>query len=439
MSIVKPHNIPEYPGVYIFKKSHKPLYVGKASNLKSRLGSYFLQNTGGKVKRLLQEADEVEWVELESDVEALIKESELIKLHMPKFNIVMRDDKNYFYVAITKEDFSRILLTHQPKFHRIKARGGRKPVDVNLIGPFTSGSALKTTVRLLRNIFPYCTCKELHKRPCLNSQIGRCLGYCCVIGMGNRPVKEEYKKNIISVISILTGRKKQLLRDFRRRMKEASERQEFERAARLRDQILGIENIFSHSLVLQERGHVRNKELWQWGAIQNTLKSLFNTEKNILRVEGYDISNISGTESTGSMVVFVNGKADKNEYRKFKIKTVHQISDVDMHKEVARRRFMHPEWQFPDLMLIDGGRGQLNAFLSVLSEKGFWGKILAAGLAKREEELYIDSKPLPVRLRSLPLETASFFQRVRDESHRFAKKYHHKLREIRLREEIKDS
>jgi len=257
-----------------------------------------------------------------------------------------------------------------------------------------------------------------------------------MIQTDNSFFKGEYKKNIVSIISILLGKKKQLLRDMKLRMKEASAEQGYERASRLRDQILGIENIFNHSLVLQERGNARNKTLWQWEMIQKTIQDVFETEKRVLRVEGYDISNISGTEATGSMVVFVKGRPEKSEYRKFKIKTVHQISDIAMHKEVMRRRLSHPEWPFPDLLLIDGGRGQLNALLFVLAERQLSGKVLAAGLAKREEELYIEGKILPVRLRSLPFEIASFFQRVRDESHRFAKKYHHKLREMQLRKEI---
>ena len=438
MSIIKPQNIPNRPGVYVFKKSHKPIYVGKASSLKARLGSYFLKNVGEKVKKLLEEADEVNWTETRSEIEALIKESELIKIHTPKFNVVMRDDKGYFYAAITKEEFPRIFLTHQPrtgiKNQESGIRARRKIRGMNYIGPFTSGSALKTTLRLLRTIFPYCVCKEIHKRPCLNAQIGRCPGYCCMTRTDSGFLKAEYKKNITSIASIFLGKKKRLLRDLRRQMKELSASRDYEKAAKARDQILGIENIFSHAFVLQERGATRNKALWQWDATQKTVKNVFGTEKNISRVEGYDISNISGTEATGSMVVFIDGKPEKSEYRKFKIKTVHQISDIAMHKEVMRRRLNHPKWKYPDVILIDGGKGQLNALLSVLAERRFSGKILAAGLAKREEELYIEGRSQPMRLRSLPFETASFFQRVRDESHRFAKKYHHKLREMGLRE-----
>ena len=454
MSILKPHNIPEAPGVYVFKKSHKPLYIGKASSLKARLGSYFLKNVGEKVGRLLDEADEVTWVETVSEVEALIKESELIKLHVPKFNVVMRDDKSYFYVAITgfrrganwrgNAKMPRIFLTHQvrnlkPNAYNLKPR---------IIGPFTSGSALKITLRLLRDIFPYCTCKEIHKRPCLNTQIGRCPGLCCDKNLmqkenGKMQNTLEYKNNIQNIGKILTGKRKKLLVQLKREVKTVSAKQEYEKAAKLRDQISGIENIFSHSLVLRERGSFRNKDLWQWKEIQETIKNLFGIDKNISRVEGYDISNISGAEATGSMAVFVNGKPDKSQYRKFKIKTVHQISDIDMHKEMMRRRLAHSEWPYPDIILIDGGRGQLNVALRELKitndklrTKRIKIKVIA--LAKREEELYLENRVSPIRLRSLPFETASFFQRVRDESHRFAKKYHHKLREMKLRKEIKN-
>ena len=167
----------------------------------------------------------------------------------------------------------------------------------------------------------------------------------------------------------------------------------------------------------------------QWRKIERVIRALLGTHKKISRVEGYDISNISGHEATGSMVVFAGGIPAKAEYRKFRIKTVHQISDVDMLKEVMRRRFSHPEWTLPDLIIIDGGLPQLNAVKNSIPAQAHAHTILTA-LAKQEEELYTTVRTRPIPLKTLPPETMFFFQRVRDESHRFAKKYHHKLREI---------
>lgn len=425
--ISQPTHIPNTSGVYIFRRGKTPIYIGKAADLKKRLISYWRKNSGQKVRQLLADATMLEWIQTESEIDALVKEAELIKRYTPKYNIVMRDDKNYFYVGITKEEFPKIFFTHQP-YQKIQN-------SVKYIGPFTSGIALKTTLKILRKIFPYCTCKVKHKRPCLNAEIERCPGYCCIqskpsTSSGNifpeRSAAEskEYLKNIKNIISVLSSKRKKLLMELKKQMRETAGKQEFERAARLRDQLAGVENIFKHKIIMNE---VKNFKT-TWGKVRKNIQNVLGTLKNISRVEGYDISNISGTEATGSMVVFIDGMPIKSEYRKFSIKTVHQPSDVDMLKEVIRRRIRHAEWQFPDLMLIDGGKPQLNAVNSIIRNR-----IPLTALAKKEEELYIKNKVLPIRLSTLPQSTAFFFQRVRDESHRFAKKYHHKLREIYLR------
>ena len=451
MSISKlPKKASNTPGVYIFRRGKTAIYVGKAENLRKRLASYFRKNAGQKVESLRQEATRLEWSELSSDIEALIKESELIKKYRPKYNVLMRDDKNYFYVGFSQDEFPRIFVTHQTGIKYlvsgIKGRKARntkyKIQNTNFIGPFTSGSALYSTLRILRRIFPYCTCKEFHKRPCLNAQIGRCPGFCCYSPPIVNPFKtrsyfkwqNEYRRNIRNITAVLCGKKKTLIHELRKEMREAAKKEEFEHAAELQKQIEGIENIFSHrtfldpALAKQRRGH-------DWQKIERTIQALFGTMRRIRRVEGYDISNISGTAATGSMAVFVDGAPSKNNYRKFKIKTVTGISDVDMHREVLNRRFRHSDgWGTPDLLLIDGGKPQVSAALQALQMRKVKG-ILLAGLAKREEELFLPGRRDPIRLDFLPAHTSHFFQHVRDESHRFAKKYHHKLREISYRNE----
>lgn len=406
------------------------MYIGKAANLKKRIAAYFRKYASGKIRQLVEEATKLEWIETESEAEALIKEAELIKQYHPKFNYLMRDDKSYFYVALTKDLFPRILVVHKTALAKKKWR--------RAIGPFTSGSALRLTLKLLRRIFPYCTCKELHRRRCLNAQIGRCLGFCC--GKSQAPNSQlqaqnnEYNKNIKNIIAILSGKRTRLLSQLKREMGAASRAQEYERAATLRDQIAGLKDIFSHARLIN---HYRGEAsiVMRRKRVAEIIRELVGAKAKISRVEGYDISNISGTAATGSMVVFVDGRPAKTEYRKFKIKTVHQISDVDMLKEVIRRRLRHPEWPYPQLMLIDGGKPQLNAVLTAITNNQLPVTIHVAALAKREEELYIKGKPAPVRLDSLPPEVMHFFQYVRDESHRFAQKYHHKLREISYREQ----
>lgn len=424
MSISRPKNIPSASGVYIFRKGKRPIYIGKAANLKKRLSSYFRKNTSSKIKQLLQEATSLDWIETSSEIGAFLQEAELIKKHRPKYNVVLRDDKNYFYVGFTKEKFPKVFVSHQLS----------KNEKANYIGPFTSGAALKIVLKLLRRVFPYCTCKKPHKRICLNAQIGRCSGYCC-LDVGEKQTEDkvlEYNKNIKSIIAVLGGRKKKLIRFLKKEMKTAAKNQDFERAAKLRNQLSGLENIFSHRFFLADyRGKT---SIVPWMKIEREIGVLTGDKKSVSRVEGYDISNISGQEATGSMVVFIDGKPAKDEYRKFKIKKVRGISDVAMLKEIVGRRLNHPEWFWPGLMLIDGGRAQLDAVLEELRIKNYELRIRAVALAKREEELYLGNRKLPIRLSSLSQATAFFLQRVRDESHRFARVYHHKLRKRHFHE-----
>ncbi len=463
-------NAPHTAGVYSFRAGDATLYIGKAANLQKRLVSYFRANASDKVRRLVGESDHIDWIESSSEAEAFIAEAEMIKKHQPKFNVLMRDDKNYFYVGITRQEFPRVFITHQPAQIRnsnIEIRNkfkiqNSKPVSdfgfrasdfPRYIGPFTSGSALKTVLRLLRKIFPYCTCKKPHARPCLNSQIGRCMGYCCRkqetanseqrTAVGAQRQREEYKKIISGLAAVLSGKKKQLAGELRREMRRAARGQDFEAATRMRDQVEGLENIFSHTSVLRERP----AEQYNAARLERGLRALFGGEHAIRRAEAYDIANIAGEASTGSMVVFLDGKPAKSEYRIFNIKTVQGISDVAMIQEVVSRRLRHPEWQYPDLMIIDGGKPQLNAALAaarswelgVGSQKvrspnsKLQTKIYVTALAKREEELYFPNKKFPIRLIALPPEIAHFFQRIRDEAHRFARKQHHKLRSRALR------
>ena len=205
--------------------------------------------------------------------------------------------------------------------------------------------------------------------------------------------QEDYKNNIRNIIAVLSGKRKKLLSQLKGEMKKMVKNQQFENAAQLRDSIFGLENVFEHKNVIEEarinRRHPRTlaARRLRWTKIEQTIQTLLDSDKPITRVEGYDISNISGDSATGSMVVFINGLPAKSEYRKFRIKTVHQISDVDMHKEVMRRRLMHTEWPYPELMVIDGGKPQLNAARSAAASFRLPATRIV-GLAKREEELY---------------------------------------------------
>jgi excinuclease ABC subunit C len=424
--LTKPDNIPTEPGVYIFRTHNTPIYIGKAANLKKRLASYFRARTSKKIRQLTNEATRLDWTICKSGIAALIEEARLIKTHIPKYNVLMRDDKNYAYVAITKELFPRIYITHQPK-------GKSKKSEVKYIGPFTSSSALKQVLNILRRSFRYCTCKDQHKRRCLNAEIGRCMGYCCFgSDDANADKKRTYRAHINHITQILTGKSKTLLRELKKDMRQAAKGEKYELAADMRDKIASVEHILKHASVLETEPAAKNNAYH----LNRALINLFGPNTSIRRSEAYDISNISGNDATGSMVVFDRGIPQKSEYRISNIKTVQGANDVAMHREALARRLRHTEWPYPDLIVMDGGKPQLNAARAVLREYTDTKDIILTALAKREEELFIAGRALPVRLDTLPPVAANFFKHIRDESHRFAKKQHHRLRKKALENSV---
>ncbi|MEK7148908.1 MAG: GIY-YIG nuclease family protein, partial [Patescibacteria group bacterium] len=318
----KPKKIPENPGVYIFRdRVKRPLYIGKAASIKRRLASYFQSTISDRIMRLREEAYSLSFETTETEFDALIREAELIKKHRPKFNILMRDDKNYYYIVFTNEVFPRIFVTHQPESRSAK----------NIIGPFTEGRALFMILRLLRKLFPYCTCKRPHKRPCVNSEMGRCFGFCCTLRSKKNDVAERtvYKKSIQSIRNILSGKSRTLLRELKKEMTGAAKEKRYEKAGEIRNQYLGLQSIISHRHIIQDR----NPFIFRRAKESSELRHILKRENPVARIEGYDISNISGKEATASRVVFIDGKPEKSEYKRFKIR-FKGISDFDMLKEV---------------------------------------------------------------------------------------------------------
>lgn len=401
---------PSVPGIYTFKEGSRKLYIGKAANLKARLRSY-LKTTDPRILKMLSVADNVEFHATDSDIEALILESQFIKDFRPQFNIVMRDDKQYFYVGFTENTFPRLFLTHQPQ-----------SFDAEFIGPFTDGAVLKSTLKFLRKILPYCTCKNPHNNFCLNYHIGRCIGFCCL----KKPTTNNlqlmtYRKNIKAVKDILSGKRKSLIKNLTKEMSSAAKKEDFETAIGIRGKIEGLERIFENARVIKDS---RPQE--------NALKELariLKLKKPPFRIEGYDISNIQGTNATGSMVVFEDGIPNKNQYRKFKIRSKRTPDDTLMLSEMLQRRFNHPEWRLPDLVLIDGGKGQLNAARAVISSK-FQIPIIA--LAKGRYEIFSTTLGKPKGMASLPPNVRNLIKSIDAEAHRFAIGYYQKLHTRRL-------
>lgn len=362
------------------------LYIGKAANLKRRVSSYFERPHDFKTERLVAQITKVDYRKTDTAIEALLLESQLIKKYKPTFNVKEKDDKNFLSVFITKEEFPRVLLS--------RGKGD--------FGPFTSATSIRETLRIIRRIFSYSVHPPLmlgrFKRACLDYELGLCPGTC--IGAISR---KDYLRNIKNIKLFFAGKKQQIIKSLEKEMNQSSKKLEFERAEKLRRQLFSLQHIQDVSLITDE----------DLKAISSKLKASF-------RIEGYDVSNISGTSATGSMVVSINGNPDKSQYRKFRIRTIKQSNDTGMLKEVLCRRFRNA-WPLPNLIMVDGGLGQVNAGKEVISEFGL--KIPVVGIAKgakRKNNRIIGKLPKGVDEKILV--------RLRNEAHRFAISYHKKLR-----------
>lgn len=377
---------PDSPGVYLMRNAlGEVVYVGKATSLKERVGSYFLSNLSAKTRLQMNEVTDIEFLETDSALEALLLEPRLIRKYSPKYNIREKDDKSKIYVHITKEEFPRIELIRETDLPQID----KSPL---LYGPFLSTKSVSDALDMIRKIIPYRSCKNMPKRRCLYGNIGLCDAPC---DGGISP--EEYKNNVRKIRDFFEGKKARVLSSLKKQMTQSSKKQNFEKAAQKRDQIFALEHI-KQMFVISRDDH----------------------ETVFRRIEGYDISNISGVFATGSMVVFADGVAEKSEYRKFKIKWIKGANDTAMLQEVLIRRFSN-NWPHPDLILIDGGRGQVNAATKIIKQLGL--NIPIVGLAKgpdRKKDELITSALLPRR-------DIILFKQVRDEAHRFAKGYYEKL------------
>lgn len=415
---------PQSPGVYLMKDaSGVVIYIGKANNLRARAGSYFL-------KAAQQESRTANWVhtiagadfiEAESEVDALLMESRLIKDIQPLHNRELKDGKSFPYLQITtREDFPRVEVTRQPRTSGVK-----------LYGPFLSAGTLRGAMQVLQRIFKFRTCeldidegdeKWQWFRPCLLASIDQCTAPCNL-----RISREEYREDVRRLKMFMEGKKKKLLSQMRDQMQAASTAKKFEQAARLRDEIQLIET-------LDQRGELETHaqvEVFQIDPKKGLagLKQVLGLTKMPRSIEGVDIAHLGGTDTVASVVQFIDGLPFKPGYRRYKIQGVEGIDDYRSLAEVVSRRFRRLETEgelFPDLLLIDGGRGQLNAVLEAFRALKINPPTVLA-LAKKEEEIYLPgvAEPLKLSRQSFALR---LLQYVRDESHRFAQHYHHLLR-----------
>ena len=420
----KVRSFPHTPGVYLMKdEAGRVIYVGKAKDLRSRAGSYFLKAAAEEKRtaRLVQEIRDIDYLEAESEVDALLMEARLIKDIQPKFNQDLKDGKSFPYLEITtREEFPRVEITRTPR-----ERGTK------LYGPFANVSGLRGALQVLQKIFKFRTCSlDIHEdderwrwfRPCLLASIQQCTAPCNL-----RISKEDYRKDIRRLQRVLEGNKTALIKDLYREMSEAAEGREFEEAAQLRDEIRALES-------LDERGeldtHVQ-PEVFHIDPKKGLagLRKVLKLPETPRTIEGIDIAHLQGSETVASLVQFLDGLPFKPGYKRYRIRDVEGVDDFGSIREVVARRFQRlhdEEGVFPDILLIDGGKGQLSSALSVFSSLEIEPPTVIS-LAKREEEVFVMGREEPLRL-SRHSFALRLLQYVRDEAHRFAQHYHHILR-----------
>ncbi|MDI9443113.1 MAG: excinuclease ABC subunit UvrC [Planctomycetota bacterium] len=417
-------SFPHAPGVYLMKDgAGRVIYVGKAKDLRNRAGSYFLKAAAEdpRTARLVREIRDIDFLETESEVDALLVEARLIKDIQPRFNKELKDGKSFPYLEITtREEFPRVGITRTPK-----ERGTK------LYGPFANVSGLRGALQVLQKIFRFRTCSlDIQEgderwrwfRPCLLASIRQCSAPCNL-----RITKEEYRKDIRRLQRVLEGSKRALLEELRAEMSAAAGARRYEEAGRLRDEIRLLETLDQRgeldTHVQPEVFHVDPKR--GLAGLRKVLK-LPETPRTI---EGIDIAHLQGTETVASLVQFLDGLPFKPGYKRFRIRLVEGVDDFASIREVVGRRFkrLHDEeGVFPDILLIDGGLGQLHAALGVFSSLEIPPPTVLS-LAKREEEVFVAGSDAPIRL-SRHSFALRLLQYVRDEAHRFAQHYHHILR-----------
>ena len=395
-------HLPNTPGTYLFKdRNGKPVYIGKALSIKKRVMSHFRSfgETFSKEGVMLGEVRAIDFIETPTEAEALLLEASLVKENQPKYNQALKDDKSYPFLKITDEAFPRLLVVR-----RRRADGGK------YFGPYTNATLLRQAVAMLRRLFPMRTCDPMPDSVCLMYHIGQCKGPCVQAING-----AQYGQIVKELELFLQGRRDALLKNLLRRMKEYSDKREYEKAKGIYEEIKAL------SEVPRPGGRER-------ASVLNELMDVLILPQLPIRIEAFDISNIAGKEAVGSMVVFINGKPSRAHYRLFRIKTVQGIDDYEMMREVVRRRYtrvLAEKQELPDLVVIDGGKGHLAAAKNELRRLDL-DRLPVISIAKQHEHIFSPDREGPT---ILPQSSTilQLIQRLRDEAHRFAITHHRRL------------
>lgn len=404
--------LPSTAGIYLFKKGKTYLYIGKSINIKARVLSH-VENAkqDAKENAIISQSDSIETQITDSEFKALLLESELIQIHHPKYNVIWRDGKSHLYIKITEEKY--------PKIYAVRKEDDNKSL---YFGPFSSTRDVESLLRSIRRIIPFCAQKKITKRPCFYHKIGLCDP--CPNDIGTRG--KEYRRNIKRIVSLLLGKTDLLLRGMRNELKKAIRDEKYEEGLKIRNRIQTLEYLIQNRSFERYGEHDFDNSKQSLQALFSLISPYFPNFSNLDRIECYDISNLSQKQGTGSMVVLTNGLIDKGQYRKFKIKNEKIQSDFDMLDEVLTRRLKN-DWNKPSLIVIDGGKPQIRRILQVLKNSGV--EIPLLGIAKDPDRFIMGVDGLPtIKPRSNNL-GYRLIQLIRDESHRFARKYHLFLRD----------
>jgi excinuclease ABC subunit C len=424
------NNIPQIPGVYIYKNGEgKILYVGKAKNLKNRIDSYFRKSTDthsitDKTAQLVSQIEKIEIIIVESEFEALILEQKLIKKFLPKYNVIWKDDKRYLYVKFTNEEFPTIILSRNSL-----------EKDGIYYGPFPSAGTIRNILKIIRKIYPYCGQKRNIRKPCFYTHIGLCNPCPGFIITQKKEVylnlKRSYNNNIRNIKSIFEGKFGKIKKELENEMNAYSENQQFEQAVIVRDRIKNLNYLLKGyngtDAYLENPEFLNDERKTETKELKTLLQANGMGVERLSSIECFDISNICGKHAVGGMVKFIDGLPDNKSYRRFKINLIDTPNDFLMLREMIARRLRHNEWNYPDIMLVDGGKPQLLAILMLFSQMKI--SIPLIGLAKENEEIII---PYNYGFTAIKLDRNSkplhLLQRLRDEAHRFAHEYHLKIR-----------
>jgi excinuclease ABC subunit C len=381
--LLKAKKFPLNSGVYLFSdKKGVILYVGRAIYLRKRILNYFQKNIDPRIAEMVMMAKDVKFQKTANLLEAIILEANLIKKYWPKYNVKEKDDRSFLYIVIPKGRFSKPIIVRNRELKKFPSS------SAHIFGPYQNYGLLKNALKIIRRIFPYSTCSINSGKPCFDYQISLCPGACI-----NKITPEDYQKNIDNIILLLKGDKKRLIKQLKTDNPE---------------QALALSHIQDVALI--ERSDYNNEKL--------------GSKDTVKRLECYDISHLSGKEAVGSMVVFTNGLTDKSQYRLFKIKQAPANDDLRALEEVISRRLNHKEWQYPDIIILDGGKPQVDYIFNFLSKHLI--NIPLVGISKLQNDKLVFSKNTKKSFKDLAEINKSTFLKMREEAHRFANAFRKK-------------